>query len=632
MKIGYLFSRYPVPSQTFCDTEMRALEAAGFEVEIFSCSPPSSAFRHGADERPRGPVFYAPPGAALDWVEASARASGRWPEAMVADHAARFGGRYEWKRRALHAVYFADLLRRRGIDHLHVHFTNRATQAALFIHALTGLPFSFTAHAQDFLVDLGSDALLGEMCARAAFVVTVSDWSRRALLERCLDAGAKIHRVYNGLPLDRWPEPGAGRTAVGLPVRIFSVGRLVEFKGFDDLIAACAGLKARGVAFRCRIAGEGPLRDTLERRIVEMDVADCVSLAGLLTQAGIRAYLADCDVFALACRVDEKGACDVLPTVILEAMAAGRPVVSTRLAGVPEMVDDGQTGRLVEPGDVPALTDALATLAGDPRLRQRLGFAGREKLTADFSSEETTRQLAALFKRTRVDSAPPPEAAKTGTVCLFERWPTVGGPEFDAALLAWRERDPGLRLVSLTAGPAPTAATPAAAETLALAPVFEFLSDAMVLEGEWREQFAAAHRLESLRGGAGGGPEETEAFLLAARRALYLHFHWKSRGDSPVKTLHAVGPQALRCALALALREGERTASFYLAPGEVGAATGLPGSALRRLAKGFMGGWVAGERKLAAELGPNFRGEDAPATPEGWQQWTEVAEAFRTAR
>ena len=268
MKIGYLFSRYPVPSQTFCDTEMRALEAAGYEVEIFSCSPPTSSFRHGADDRPRSPVFYAPTGAALEWVEMAARHAGRLPGAMVADHAARFGERYEPTRRARHAVYFADLLQRRGVEHLHVHFANRATHAALFIHALTGLPFSFTAHAQDFLVDLGNDDLLREMCARASFVVAVSDWSRRALIERCPDAAAKIHRVYNGLPLDRWPRPDPSRPAFG-PLRIFSVGRLVEFKGFTDLIAACARLQENGIDFQCEIAGEGPLRDVLTNQIDE---------------------------------------------------------------------------------------------------------------------------------------------------------------------------------------------------------------------------------------------------------------------------------------------------------------------------------------------------------------------------
>ena len=201
MKLAYLFSRYPVPSQTFCDTEMRALEERGFEIEIYSCSPPTTSFRHEAGGRPGGPVFYAPSQRGLKLVHLAALETGKLPAAQIAYHDARFGARYEPARRALHALAFAERFQERGIDHIHVHFANRATHAALYIQTLTGIPFSFTAHAQDFLVDLGSDALLQEMCARAAFVVTVSDYSRQALVDKCPAAAGKIHRIYNGLRL-----------------------------------------------------------------------------------------------------------------------------------------------------------------------------------------------------------------------------------------------------------------------------------------------------------------------------------------------------------------------------------------------------------------------------------------------
>ncbi len=127
------------------------------------------------------------------------------------------------------------MLRRRGVEHLHVHFTNHATHVAAFVRAMGGLPFSFTAHAQDFLVDLGNDDLLREMCERAAFVVAVSDFSRGLLVERCPAAAAKIHRIYNGLPLDRGrtPPPAVRRARWKHRCGFSASGRLIEFKGFD---------------------------------------------------------------------------------------------------------------------------------------------------------------------------------------------------------------------------------------------------------------------------------------------------------------------------------------------------------------------------------------------------------------
>ena len=464
---------------------------------------------------------------------------------MIARHEAEYGARYEPAKRARHALYFADRLRRQGVEHLHVHFANRATHAALFLHELTGVPFSFTAHAQDFLVDLGSDALLGEMCARASFVVAVSDWSRRALLEKCPSAGAKIHRVYNGLPLDRWPEP-RGDHAQDSGLRIFSVGRLVEFKGFADLIAACAILKERGIPFCCDIAGDGPLREALLEQAKDFAAPTSrIRMLGLLPQERIRELMADCQVFALACRVDEKGACDVLPTVILEAMAAGRGVVSTRLAGVPEMVDDGRTGLLVPPGDAGALAEVLARLGGDPELCETLGKAGRARLTTEFSVDESARQLGALMVAAKTSGTfTPSVVAGVLSLCLLGHWP-VDGLEQN-----FLRRLPGVRGVALT--------------TDLTGADLEYLPDAFVLETWWRAFPDTAYRIESWRGELGGGIG-TEDFLLAARRALTLAA-WLEHEPGPVRRVHAVGAGAVLCAWLLVRLRAVDEASLFFGP------------------------------------------------------------------
>lgn len=648
MKVAYLFSRYPVPSQTFCDTEIRALEDAGIDVEIWSISPPPNSFRHEASGRPRrAAVHYLPPPPALEVWESAARRLGTWPAEMVAAQAARYGAQNRPERRALHAVYLMETLRRRGVEHLHVHFTNHATHVAAFMRAMGGVPYSFTAHAQDFLVDLGNDDLLREMCERASFVVAVSNFSRDLLVGKCPAAAAKIHRVYNGLPLEQWNGPirpaaseDGGR---GGTLRIFSVGRLIEFKGFGRLVESCALLRDRGILFECEIAGDGPLHSALADLIDSTGLADRVRLLGLRSQEEIRRGMAACDVFALACRVDEAGACDVLPTVILEAMGAARPVVSTRLAGVPEMVDDGRTGLLVAPDDPAAFADALTTLAAQPALRTRLGLAGRAKIAERFAAADTSRQLAGLLRASRredsaaadapapVTGTPAPSAIAAGrdgmgVACLLAQWSVNGvAPESglsNFALLHLHSQMRGVRFVTLQTNAVTTAertARPLHPLTEIVARTLEYYPDAIVLEAEWREQGSLAHQLESWRKELGNG-FRTEDFLLAARRALY--FHRQMIVNRPVRHLHAVGAGALLPAWLLLRLGSVESASFLLPSMALPAGGALPESALRRLAPRFAHGWVAGKRKLAESLGPAVHGGDLPANSDGWQLWT----------
>src|SRR3954469_20065080 len=356
MKLAYLYSRYPVLSQTFCDMEMLELERRGYNLLIGSVHPPLTSLRHEHLSRFRSPVYYAPPTSILSQWEEKAKKMERWPKALIERHEKEYGADFKPALRARNASYFADLFSQHGITHFHVHFANRAAHTALFLKEISGIPFSITAHGQDFMKDLGSDDLLREMCAAAEFVAAETDYSRDLLRQRCPDSATKIHRAYNGLDLERFPapcdeatRPRHGEQAVVAPYnlpRILSVGRLVAFKGFDDLIDACAELARREINFICDIIGDGPLRETLEAKIEQLGLASRVNLLGSLSQDAVLQKLQAADIFALASTTDAQGATDVFPTVILEAMASARPVVSTRLAGIPELVVDGETGLL----------------------------------------------------------------------------------------------------------------------------------------------------------------------------------------------------------------------------------------------------------------------------------------------
>src|SRR2546426_9779665 len=402
MRLGYLYSRYPVISQTFCDAEMLALERCGLKLEIGSIYPPLTSLRHEHISCLRAPIHYAPPQEILRISEKNAKIAGRWPRDLVEQHERRYGPGIKACLRARNALYFADFFARNDVDHVHVHFANRAAHTALFMKEISGIPFSVTAHGQDFMKDLGSDDLLREICAAAEFVAAETDYSRELIRQRCPASAAKIHRVYNGIDLEHFPTPAQGTTN---PVpRIISVGRFVAFKGFEHLIDACAELASRGVDFTCDIIGDGPLHDALRAKIDVLNLSSRINLLGSLSQRAVLEALQAADIFALASVTDAEGASDVFPTVILEAMASARPVVSTRLAGIPELVVDGQTGLLVSSGDTSALTEALQHLLCDRELRLRYGRGGRLRIEQHFRIEETVTPLLKLFQTASANS------------------------------------------------------------------------------------------------------------------------------------------------------------------------------------------------------------------------------------
>src|SRR6266403_3429732 len=282
MRLGYLYSRYPVISQTFCDAEMLALEGLGVALEIGSIYPPLTSLRHEHISQLRAPIRYAPPQKILRIWEKNAKTTGKWPQQLVDRHKRKYGDQIKAEQRARNALYFADLFARNGVDHFHVHFANRAAHTALFLKEISSIPFSVTAHGQDFMKDLGNDDLLREICAAAEFVAAETDYSRELLCRRCPDSAAKIYRVYNGIDLERFPTP-VSATINPVP-RIISVGRLVAFKGFECLIDACAELARRGFDFVCDIIGDGPLRETLQAKIAQLDLSLRVNLLGSLSQ------------------------------------------------------------------------------------------------------------------------------------------------------------------------------------------------------------------------------------------------------------------------------------------------------------------------------------------------------------
>jgi glycosyltransferase involved in cell wall biosynthesis len=597
MRLGYLYSRYPVISQTFCDAEMLALEQRGIELVIGSVYPPLTSLRHEYISRLSAPIHYAPPQEILKILERNAKSSRKWPRDLVEQHDGRYGRAAKAEQRARNALYFAEFFARSGVDHVHVHFANRAAHTAVFLKEISGIPFSVTAHGQDFMKDLGSDDLLRQICAAAEFVAAETDFSRDLLRQRCPDSAPKIHRVYNGIDLERFP---ATRSANGnLIPRIVSVGRLVAFKGFDDLINACAEIARRRIDFVCDIIGDGPLRETLKTKIEQLDLSSRVNLLGSLSQGAVLEKLRAADIFTLASTTDAQGATDVFPTVILEAMASARPVVSTRLAGIPELIIDGQTGVLAPPGDSTALAHALEQLLREPELRFRFGHAGRERIEQQFRIQQTVAPLIELFEKTGDKLQRPSSRCKVTKATeatlriayLIDRWPDHELPLLEREVEEMKRRNaPILPFVcELNSGARLNGAM------AQVAPSLQFLPDAMVLEAEWRTNPALAQQLEEDR-----AQQNSRApgaiFLRQGRFALVLR---KLIQEKNVSHIHATSSRALVCALMLRKLLGV-TVSATIEP-----RSELPRQWILNALSECVGGRLS-SRKLVEQLGGAF--------------------------
>jgi glycosyltransferase involved in cell wall biosynthesis len=257
-----------------------------------------------------------------------------------------------------------------------------------------GLPYTFTAHAKDiFHADVRPQDL-GRKLGEAAAVVTVSDYNRDYLRAAHGAVADRVERIYNGLELDRFPYTAP----VDRPPHIVAVGRLVEKKGFADLIDACALLAGRGRSFTCQIAGAGELEGALLARVEHLGLAAVVELTGPRPQGQIVDLIRRAAVFAAPCVVGADGNRDGLPTVLLEAMALGTPCVSTPVTGIPEVVRHGETGLLVPEHAPAALAGAIERLFDDGDLRVALAGRARDLIEAEFDIHRNGARQRALFQ------------------------------------------------------------------------------------------------------------------------------------------------------------------------------------------------------------------------------------------
>jgi glycosyltransferase involved in cell wall biosynthesis len=388
----YIVSRFPAVTETFVVNEWLVLSDR-FRMQLVSLRRSGEAPVHPEAKRVMPSVRFAgrPLRAA---VAANLACLARHPVAYLALLAAVVRGalRFSALEAAKETVVFlqgvavARAAARDGVDHLHAHFASHAATAAWVVHRLTGIPFSFTAHANDLFV---APVLLERKATDARFVVAISEYNRRILLERC--PGARLEVVHCGVDSARY-RPGERD-----PNRAVCVASLLPKKGHVHLVDALALLTQRRPGLRLELVGDGPERERIEGRARECGVADRLSVLGARSSEEVRATLAGAGVFALPSVRLPSGRMEGIPVALMEAMASGVPVVATRLSGIPELVEDGVTGLLVEPGDPRALATAMDRVLEDDALAAELAANARELVERSFSLTREAQRLGDLI-------------------------------------------------------------------------------------------------------------------------------------------------------------------------------------------------------------------------------------------
>lgn len=394
-RVAYMMSRFPKITETFVLFEMLALQELGFALEVFPLLREREPVTHPEANALVARAHYQPflsraiLAANLHYLLHSPRAYlGTLCQALARTlrSANYLGGVLAFFPKS---VLFAREMERLGVGHVHAHFANHPAMAALIVHRLTGIPFSFTAHGSDLHVD---QTALAWKLAQARFGVTVSAYNREFVRERAGSAAAdKLRVIHCGVDAGIHVRE---REVESPTFEILCVAALREVKGHRYLIEACQQLVAEGAALRCHLVGSGPLESDLRARIARAGLQETVVLHGPLAREDVLARMRAAHVLVLPSVLDREGRREGIPVTLMEAMSCGLPVVASRISGIPELVEHERSGLLVPPGDARGLADALERLRASPELRARLGHGARAKVEADFDLRAGARRLA----------------------------------------------------------------------------------------------------------------------------------------------------------------------------------------------------------------------------------------------
>ena len=404
--LGMILKGYPRISETFISNEILLLEQLGFRIRILSMRSPREPFTHASVRRIRARVDYLPetiiskrlPALAGHNLFLAARSPKRYAAALqTAWRRWRRTRKSATIKHLLQAGYLCHkLLRGSDCVHLHAHFAHSPASVAFFSHLLSGLPFSFTAHAKDIYTS--DPRQLAEKAAAARFIATCTAYNRR-YLEKIVDGRrTPIILAYHGIDRQLFKTDGH-RTAPRPPYEILTVARLTPKKGLATVYQALRELKDQGLAFRHTLIGDGEQKPEIEALRRRLGLEAETRLLGTRPHEDVRRCFRGADLFVLGCEQAANGDRDGIPNVILESMAMGVPVVATAFSAIPEAIESDHNGLLVECARPDAMAAAMRRGLEDPDLRRGLIANGLETVRTRFDNQRLVGTLAAGYRQ-----------------------------------------------------------------------------------------------------------------------------------------------------------------------------------------------------------------------------------------
>jgi glycosyltransferase involved in cell wall biosynthesis len=404
--LGYILKGYPRISETFISNEILLLERMGFTMRLFPMRQPRETFSHASVKEIQAKVDYLPTELLPDFyrllrpnIFLAVKKTKLFKETLkTAAQGVSKGKELATLKHLLQAGYLTNyhLGKEQNIVQLHGHFAHSPTSVTLFASLLSGIPFSFTAHAKDIYTS--DKEKIREKIARAQFVVTCTQHNKEYLQAIAGDCPTPIYCIYHGIDLDLFQQT-VNQTETHNPFKILTVARMTQKKGLPTIYRALAGLHKKGIRFQHTLIGDGDDREKILALISSLGLKEHCRWIGTQNHEEVLAHFKTSDLFVLGCEIADNGDRDGIPNVLVESLAMGVPALSTNVSAIPEILIDGKTGMTVEPSQPDQLEKAMIRMLTDQKLRKQVISGGQELVKDTFDNSRWTQKLAEIFRK-----------------------------------------------------------------------------------------------------------------------------------------------------------------------------------------------------------------------------------------